>query len=69
MQVMKYKLIISRNKTRISVIYVEHNDKVQQKLINVLQEKGAQIVEHKDTNMHVYVHKSDGTDYDYYFKV
>ena len=69
MQVMKYKLIISRNKTRISVIYVEHNDKVQQKLINVLQERGAQIVEHKDTNMRIHVHKNDGTDYDYNFKV
>ena len=69
MQVMKYKLIISRNKTRISVIYVERNDKVQQKLINMLQEKGAQIVEHKDTNMRIHVHKSDGTDYDYNFKV
>lgn len=66
---MKYKLIILKNKTRVASIYVNHDDRVQEKLIKVLEEKGAKIVSKGNSFIRVHVSKNNNEEYDYEFRV
>lgn len=66
---MKYKLIILKNKTRVASIYVNHDDRVSEKLIKVLEEKGAKIVSKGNSFIRVRISKNNNEEYDYEFRV